>query len=52
LPADPDRAAPLLYETLHRLDQADLDLILVEMPPDEPTWLALRDRLTRAAAAG
>jgi L-threonylcarbamoyladenylate synthase len=50
LPADPERAAALLYETLHRLDQLELDFILVEMPPDTPEWAAVRDRLTRAAA--
>jgi L-threonylcarbamoyladenylate synthase len=49
LPQDPEQAAALLYDTLHRLDQAGLDLILVEMPPDTPEWAAVRDRLTRAA---
>ena len=50
LPADPVLAAALLYDTLFRLDQAGLDLILVEAPPDNPDWAAVRDRLTRAAA--
>ena len=50
LTADPERAAALLYEALHRLDQAGLDLILVELPPETPEWAAVRDRLTRAAA--
>jgi hypothetical protein len=27
-----------------------LDAIVVEMPPDEEEWLAVRDRLRRAAA--
>ena len=49
LPADPAHAAPLLYDTLFRLDQSGLGLILVEMPPDTPEWAAIRDRLTRAA---
>jgi L-threonylcarbamoyladenylate synthase len=52
LPDDPQRAAAALYDTLHRLDQAGYDLILVEMPPDTPEWAAVRDRLTRAAANG
>ena len=50
LPADPILAASLLYDTLFRLDQAGLDLILVESPPETPEWAAVRDRLTRAAA--
>ncbi len=50
LPDDPERASALLYDALHRLDQAGLDVILVEMPPDAPEWAAVRDRLTRAAA--
>jgi L-threonylcarbamoyladenylate synthase len=50
LPDDPEQASALLYDTLHRLDQLELDLILVEMPPDTPEWTAVRDRLTRAAA--
>jgi L-threonylcarbamoyladenylate synthase len=50
LPTEPDRAAARLYETLHRLDQSDLDLILIELPPDTPEWAAVRDRLIRAAA--
>jgi L-threonylcarbamoyladenylate synthase len=52
LPLDPDQAAAMLYDTLHRLDQAGYDLILVETPPDTPEWAAVRDRLTRAAASG
>lgn len=49
LPAGPDRAAAALYDTLHQLDHAGLDLILVELPPDTPEWAAVRDRLTRSA---
>ena len=32
------------------LDEAGADLLLVEAVPDEPEWLAVRDRLTRAAS--
>ena len=49
LPSEPGRAASLLYDVLHQLDQAQLDLILVELPPDTPDWAAIRDRLFRAA---
>jgi L-threonylcarbamoyladenylate synthase len=52
LPSNPAHAAPLLYDALHHLDQAGLDLILVERPPDTPAWAAIRDRLSRAAGRG
>jgi L-threonylcarbamoyladenylate synthase len=44
--------ARLLYATLHALDQRGLDRIVVDQPPDGEEWQAVRDRLTRAAAAG
>lgn len=50
LPANPEEAAAFLYDTLFELDSARLDQILVELPPDEPAWAAVRDRLVRAAA--
>jgi L-threonylcarbamoyladenylate synthase len=50
LPADPRLYSPRLYDALHTLDVRGLTSILVELPPDEPQWLAVRDRLTRAAA--
>jgi L-threonylcarbamoyladenylate synthase len=43
-------AAAQLYDNLHRLDQLQLDLILVEEPPNTQEWEAIRDRLKRAAA--
>lgn len=51
LPADPEVAAAVLYERLHELDARGYDVIVIEMPPDTPEWAAVRDRLTRAAAA-
>jgi L-threonylcarbamoyladenylate synthase len=51
LPADPEHAAPFLYDALFRLDNSGVDLILVELPPDTPEWSAIRDRLTRAAGS-
>jgi len=50
LPGDPAAAAQRLYAELHRLDDAGLDLILLETPPAGPPWDGVRDRLTRAAA--
>jgi L-threonylcarbamoyladenylate synthase len=51
LPSDPQQAAAILYDTLHQLDQSGFELILVELPPNEPEWAAVRDRLMRAAAS-
>jgi L-threonylcarbamoyladenylate synthase len=51
LPADPDGYAAGLYAALHELDAAGLEAIVVELPPDEPAWTAVRDRLSRAAAS-
>lgn len=44
-----DEYARVLYATLRRLDQAGFDRLLAEMPPDRQPWLAVRDRLRRAA---
>ena len=38
-----------LYANLRLLDAAGVDRILVETPPAEPQWLAVADRLGRAA---
>jgi L-threonylcarbamoyladenylate synthase len=45
---DAVRYAHDLYAHLRTLDAADADAILIEAVPDEPAWLAVRDRLTRA----
>ncbi len=52
LPADPASYAAGLYAVLHELDTAGLDRIIVALPPDTLDWLAVRDRLRRAAADG
>jgi L-threonylcarbamoyladenylate synthase len=49
MPANATEYGRMLYATLRRLDAADCDLIIVEAPPAEPAWLAVHDRLTRAA---
>jgi L-threonylcarbamoyladenylate synthase len=51
LSADPSEYAADLYAALHRLDDAGYATILVKRPPDGEDWLAVRDRLTRAAAS-
>ena len=50
LPSDPAGYAAQLYAVLHELDDAGLDRILVTLPPDSDEWLAVRDRLRRAAS--
>ena len=49
LPSDAAGYAAQLYAVLHELDAADLDRIVVTLPPDTDEWLAVRDRLHRAA---
>ena len=41
--------AQKLYDTLHKMDAFKLDKLLIETPPNAPEWLAILDRLTRAA---
>jgi L-threonylcarbamoyladenylate synthase len=36
------------YAVLRQLDGMGLREIVIEMPPDEPEWTAIRDRITRA----
>jgi L-threonylcarbamoyladenylate synthase len=50
MPRDPDGYAAILYDTLHALDAWGADQIVVESPPMDDAWLAIRDRLMRAAA--
>lgn len=42
-------AAARLFAALHRLDRADLDLILAELAPEEGLGVAINERLRRAA---
>jgi L-threonylcarbamoyladenylate synthase len=48
MPNDVDGYAQCLYGTLRALDDADLDLILIEQPPQTEEWLAVNDRLIKA----
>lgn len=52
MPADPAGYAARLYAALHDLDAAGVARIVVARPPDGDEWLAVRDRLRRAAAQG
>jgi L-threonylcarbamoyladenylate synthase len=48
-PDDPAGYARSLYESLHQLDAAGVELILIERTPPGSEWDAVRDRLERAA---
>lgn len=48
---DPVHGARELYDGLRRLDALGLDRILIERPPADAEWDAVRDRLARAAAS-
>jgi L-threonylcarbamoyladenylate synthase len=50
LPPDPAGYAAGLYAALHELDALGLDRIVADLPPEEPAWLAVHDRLRRASA--
>ena len=50
MPADPAGYAARLYAALHLLDAEGFDRLIVELPPDEDAWLAVRDRLRRASS--
>lgn len=52
MPGDAEGYAQRLYAALREADHAGCDVILVPEPPPGKDWLAIRDRLTRAAAGG
>lgn len=49
MPASPAAYARQLYRTLHAMDEADVESLWIELPPDEEAWEGVRDRLRRAA---
>jgi L-threonylcarbamoyladenylate synthase len=49
MPAEPLAYASKLYAALHDMDEAECDVVVVENVPDDPAWLGVHDRLTRAA---
>jgi L-threonylcarbamoyladenylate synthase len=48
MPAQVAEYARNIYATLRHADRQSPSAIWVEMPPDDPQWLAVRDRLLRA----
>lgn len=51
MPASYAAYGQALYATLRALDQAGYTRMIWETMPDNPDWLGVKDRLTRAAAA-
>jgi L-threonylcarbamoyladenylate synthase len=51
MPDDAAETARQLFAVLREFDDQGVRLIWVEMPPDEPDWAGVRDRLHRASAA-
>jgi L-threonylcarbamoyladenylate synthase len=51
LGVDPREYAADLYAALHRLDDRGVATIIVKNPPATEEWMAVRDRLSRAAAS-
>ncbi|MEW6354622.1 MAG: L-threonylcarbamoyladenylate synthase [Pseudomonadota bacterium] len=49
MPNTPEEYARDLYATLHQADDDELDYLLVQEAPQDEEWLAVRDRLQRAA---
>lgn len=50
MPREPAAYAQRLYAALRELDSAGCETILVEAPPDDAGWEAVRDRLLRACS--
>lgn len=49
MPASADEYGRVLFAMLHRLDHAGFDRLLAEAPPTTQEWLAINDRMLRAA---
>lgn len=52
LPGDVAGYAARLYAALHELEEAQVERIVVALPPATAPWAAIHDRLRRASAAG
>ena len=50
MPADSVAYGSCLYTKLHDMDHANVTHIVLDLPPDEEHWLAIRDRLRRASS--
>jgi len=52
MPREPAAFAMRLYAALYRFDESGVERIVVDLPPADEPWAAIRDRLARAASAG
>ena len=50
LPGDPKGYEQQLFTTLHACDDEGANVIVIELPPADERWFAVRDRLHRAAS--
>lgn len=48
-PRDADGYAARLYDRLHAMDDAGVEVVIVERVPESAEWAGIRDRLERAA---
>jgi L-threonylcarbamoyladenylate synthase len=49
MPQDAPHYAAQLYGALHDADRRGATCVIIDLPPDDEEWLAVRDRLRRAA---
>jgi L-threonylcarbamoyladenylate synthase len=49
MPTEAAEYSARLYAALHELDDAAVDVIVVDLPPRDNAWLAVHDRLRRAS---
>jgi L-threonylcarbamoyladenylate synthase len=49
MPREASAYAARFYAALHELDRRGVEVIVVDLPPRTEEWLAVHDRLARAA---
>lgn len=49
MPTEAEAYAARLYDEFHRLDDRGIETVMVTLPPGAPEWIAIRDRLQKAA---
>ena len=49
MPPDAKAYARCLYEIMYQVDALGFEEIIVERPPQDPSWIAILDRLTKAS---
>lgn len=49
MPRDPTEYAARLYAAFYEMDEAEVEAIVVDVPPGGDAWLAVHDRLRRAS---